>query len=133
MGLDFDIIDDKGEIIDRYGIKWLYDYDKSFIYNYIDIKIAILYCDEQINILKINVDECDKIKKIKHLEFMQKKEYLSNLINNTNNNEELDELIEKIYNQNYENIDNYLYLIERFKFFKSFLENNNIYQGKISW
>ena len=30
MGLDLDIIKDTGELIDRYAIKWLYQYDASF-------------------------------------------------------------------------------------------------------
>jgi hypothetical protein len=58
------------------------------------------------------------------LRFVEKKEYLYNLINNTNNDEELYELIEKIHNQD-ENID--YYLLERFNFFKLFLEKNIIY------
>ena len=134
MGLDFDIIDDKGQLIDRFGIKWLYHYNNNKLFinndNNNDIKKVILYCDEQIKILKFKVDENEKIK---NLEFVEKKEYLSNLINNTNNDEELYELIEKIHNKNEDedaNID--YYLLERFNFFKSFLEKNIMYQCEIS-
>lgn len=138
MGLDLDIIKDTGELIDRYPIKWLYEYDISF-FSLFGIRFnnstnAIIYCEEQIEILKVKVNEFNKIKKIKYLEFDEKKEYLINLIGGTNNDVEINELIEKMYQIIYEDIDDINNdLLNKFKYFKLFLENYPSYKCEISF
>ncbi len=130
MGIDFDIIDDKGKMIDRYAIKWLYRYDIEIFYYANDIKNMIQYCNENIEILKLRVDKHEKIKKIEYLEFYKKKEYLCNLINNTNTDEEINELIENIYNR--EDKDHDHFLLDSFIRFKEFLEKYIDYNCEIS-
>ena len=78
--------------------------------------------------LKIIVDENEKINKIKELDFDEKKVYITNLINNTNTDEELNEIISKIHNHD---DNNDLYLLENFKDFKLFLEKNIMFKCEI--
>ena len=135
MCVDFDIIKDTGELIDRFSIKWLFQYDYLFfslfrtIYN--NPINTIIYCEKQIEILKEKVDEFDKLEKIKYLDFDGKKKYLISLIENTNDNEEINKLIEKIHGIICQDVDdnnynNYNYnnneLLNKFESFKLFLE-----------
>jgi hypothetical protein len=142
MGLDFDIVNITGELINRYPIKWLYYYDSSFINSFTrsntntntNIKNIISYCDEHIYILKSKTDEFDKIDKIKYLEFNEKKEYLMSLIVSTNDNEELNELIDLIYSIVYEKVEDSNYsTLKNFESFKLFLEKYIEYKYEISY
>jgi hypothetical protein len=142
MGIDFDIINDKGNLIDRYSIKWLVRYDNFFLRDYssinMNIKNIILYCDEQIDILKLKIDKHKKIEKIKYLDFDKKKEYMVNLITNINSDEEMDGLIEKIYMIVYQNQEDCNYsTLQIFESFKTFLEkysnSQNQYKCEISY
>ena len=138
MGLDFDIINITGELINRYPIKWLHYYDSSFINTFnrtnTNIKNIILYCDEQIHILKNKTYEFDKIDKIKYLEFNEKKEYLMSLIVSTNDNEELNKLIDLIYSIVYEKVEDSNYsTLKSFESFKLFLEKYIEYKYEISY
>lgn len=145
MGIDFDVINNKGHLIDRYSIKWLVRYDCFFLSNYssinirnINIKNIISYCDEQIDILKLKVYEHNKIEKIKYLGLDEKKEYMVNLISNINSDEEMDGLIEKIYMIVYENEEDSNYsTLQSFESFKTFLEkyceSQNQYKCEISY
>lgn len=139
MGLDFDIIDDKNLLIDRYPIKWLQSYDYFFVSNYssinMNVKNIISYCEEQINALKLKVDEHEKIEEIKFLGLNKKKEYIVKFINNTNSDEELDRLFEKIYMIVYQNQEDSNYsTLKSFESFKLFLEKHceNKYKCEIS-
>lgn len=52
MGIDFDIIDVSGNLVDRYSIRWLdreWDENFSSTYSHHTIKVIIDYCDEEIN------------------------------------------------------------------------------------
>jgi hypothetical protein len=140
MSIDFDVLTDENKFIDRYSIKWLYNYDScSFLNSFFGNKniitsVIISYCDKQINELEKETNKFQKIEQINYLEFGEKKEYLINLINNTNNNEEIDEIIKKIHtvinDQEYSIYLNDLksleQLINHFKSFKLFLKK---YQG----
>ncbi len=138
MGLTFDIIEDTGELIDRYPIGWLYNYDTSFFNLFQNVNNnpvdVIVYCEEQIKILTEKLNESYKIGKIKCLEFNEKKEYLVNLIVNTNNDEEINKLIEKLYIIIYQDIeDNNLALLSKFKILKLFSERYSNNKCEISY
>jgi hypothetical protein len=139
MGLDFNIITETGEIIDRYSINWLYYYDGNSFLNTFNfnknILNVILYCNEQIAILEKKTNGFEQVEKINNLEFNEKKENLAKLITNTNNNEEINDIIKKIYMvifKETEDLNHYKKLLGWFKSFKLFLEKYQGYKYSIS-
>lgn len=130
MGLDFDIIDDKNELVDRFTLKWLYDYDITFFNNIHnnDIDYFINYCNQEIKILKLKLNNSNKFYFIKYLDFENKKKYLLELIDDTKNDNDMIEVLEQIgdvlnCDKNIKlNIENYQNIIKRFEYFKLFLE-----------
>lgn len=137
MGLDFDIIDNKNILIDRFPLKWLYNYDNSFfnnIYNS-NIEYFINYCNQEITILKLKLDNFNNFHKIKYLDFENKKKYLLKLITETNN-DDIVEIFKNIstalkYDTNLDQ-ENYQNMIHNFEHFKLFLEKYIDYKYEIS-
>lgn len=92
MCADFDIIDETGNLVDRYSIKWLdREWNKNFwhIYSHSTIKNIIDYCDEEINKL---TNKLNKLKIIincwEETDFEKRKKMKIDLISSIDNEKE---------------------------------------------
>lgn len=98
MGIDFDIINETGNLVDRYSIKWLdREWDKNFssTYSHSTIKKIIDYCDEEINKL---TDKLNKLKIIincwEEVDFEKRKKMKIDLISSIDNEKEFYSVLE---------------------------------------
>jgi hypothetical protein len=98
MGVDFDIIDEKGLLIDRYPLKWLIrDWNSSFSLDYLghSIKYIIKYCDDEIIILDEKINKLQKILDVwNENDFEKRKKLKINLISYIDNEKEFYSVIE---------------------------------------
>ena len=98
MVFDFDIIDKKGNLIDRYSLGWLLkNWNINFYSEYSghSIKYIIKYCDEQIEILDNKINKLQYIIDIwNENDFEKRKKLKINFITNIDNEEEFYSVIE---------------------------------------
>lgn len=155
MGINFDILDKlTNECVSRYTIKWISVYDRTgnFYLRCSNIPNAIKYCDEQINILKPQVEKINILNNIKKLNFEQKKKIIIELFENlSNTNDEyyencdsdenlhtdnIDLMIKELYNKVYmrdNNIDLEIEVLDKFERFKEFLSKYPGYDSEITY
>lgn len=97
MGVDFDIIDKNGNLIDRYSIKWLaIYYNSSFCLDHsgCSIKYIINYCDEQIEKLIEKINILESIINIwNEKDFQKRKKLKIDLLSNINDEKEFYSII----------------------------------------
>lgn len=157
MGVDFDIIDVSGNLVDRYSIKWLdREWDKNFcfIYSHSTINKIIDYCDEEINKLKNKLNKVkiiincweetdfEKRKKMKidlissidnEKEFYSTLEYFSEFIINKYDDDNEFEIKLRNNSKLIADYDNYLLYMDCFIHFKDFLLKYKEYKYEISY
>lgn len=92
MGVDFDIIDKKGNLIDRHSLGWLirnYNINFGSEYSKQSIKFIIKYCDEEIETLDNKINKLLYILDIwNENDFEKRKKLKINLISNIDQEEE---------------------------------------------
>lgn len=124
MGIDFVIVDDNGNMIDRYAIKWLCSYDKCF-FHIKNIREAIVYCIKEISLLE------------REIAFIKKKEWLLYAIEQTKNEAELDQLLLHDIKDDFTESSNNDFtkdkIVSSLKHFQSFLEKYGDCKCEITW
>jgi hypothetical protein len=126
MGVDFDIIDESGNLVDRYSIKWLdREWDKNFssTYSYSTIKKIIDYCDEEINKLT------DKLSKLiiiincwEEANFEKRKKMKIDLISSIDNEKEFYSTLEYLAEYDITEHDDKIKLNEGSKLMTDFVQ-----------
>lgn len=140
MGCDFDIIDDTGNLIDRYSINWLIQYyDTDFFSNYSTSSIGVIirYCNEEKekNNFKLNKFKC-LFDCICENDLDKKKTKIIEIIEKINDKEELQIILYCLNETKIEDdyIKLYEYYLNQFISFEEFLSKYNIgYKFEISF
>lgn len=153
MGIELEIIDELGNSIDKYGIKWLYlnEDDYSHILHALTIKVidVIKICDEQINELTNKINKLQIIMNCwNESDFEKRKKLKINLISSiddesefyntlryfaeyhTNSHDDTTRLIDG--SKLIADIDFYSSQLSRFEYFKNFLTKYEKYKCKIT-
>jgi hypothetical protein len=124
MGIDFDIIDEKGNLIDRYPLKWLTNnWNSSFCSDYLgnSMKYIIEYCDEQIIILDEKMNKLQKILDVwNEKNFEKRKKLKINLISNIDDEKEFYSVIEYFTEYEMDKYNGYIKLSDGSKLMEDF-------------
>lgn len=98
MGIYFDIIDEKENLINRHSLKWLTNnWNSNFCSYYLghSIKYIIKYCDEEITMLDEKINKLQKILDVWNEDDFEKRKKLKiNLILNIYDEKEFYSVIE---------------------------------------
>lgn len=98
MGFDLDIIDESGKLIDRLSLSWLIrDWDTNFFSanSNKSIEYIIVYCDEQIEVLREKVNKLQNIINIwKTTDFEKRKKLIIELLYDIDDEKEFYSMIE---------------------------------------
>jgi hypothetical protein len=115
MTIDFDIIDESNNIIDRYSMGWLIRYDGNILFksNYYksSIKLLIEYCDEEINKLTHKIKKLELILDCWNEKNFQKRKILKiNLISNIDDEKDFYSTLEYFTEYEVDECDNTIQL-----------------------
>lgn len=139
MGLDFDIIIENGDIIDRFSIKWLRDYDNDFLnllYSNYSIEYIELKCkNKMIDINKKIYVLLETKKYFLEENLNQKKEIIKNIIDVQNNIDELNEIINYFADLSWleSDIEYYEGMFHKYNSFNEFLTKYQNFKYQISF
>lgn len=124
MGFDFDIIDNKGKLIDRYSLGWLIkNWNINFVSEYSghSIKYIIKYCDEEIEILDNKINKLQNLLDVwNEKDFEKRKKLKINLISNICNEEEFYSVIEYFAEYKFDEYDRFVKLSDGSKLMADF-------------
>jgi len=124
MGIDFDIIDVSGNLVDSYGVKWLVrEWDKNFTSTYLHytIKDIIDYCDKEINELTNKLSKLEIIINCRdETNFVKRKKMKISLISSIDNEKEFYSTLEYFSEFNYNEYDDEIKLSKSSKLLADF-------------
>lgn len=139
MGLDFDIIIENGDIIDRFSIKWLREYDNDFLnllYSNYSIEYIEFKCKNKMIDINKKLNVLLEIKQyVLEENLNQKKEIIKNIIDVQNNIDELNEIINYSADLSWleSDIEYYEGMFDKYNSFNEFLTKYHNFKYEISF